>query len=192
MRWLISIILLMFLFSCTSNTKKLIECNEDKTRLEYQLVDIQRQLEQKPDTIIVRDTVDIELSSAKIDSAKIDSAKHYEKKFKVDMKLGSDVGVVGIDLTIAYRDNTLTYKVDLNKKRTVIYKEIKEINTPPIYLPDPVTEKHLVETRAERDKYQQLYEDAKSTLSSYKWILIGVVVFGIGIFVLSKWKVWVP
>jgi hypothetical protein len=86
----------------------------------------------------------------------------------------------------------LTYKVDLNKKRTVIYKEIKEINTPPIYLPDPVTEKHLVETRAERDKYQQLYEDAKSTLSSYKWILIGVVVFGIGIFVLSKWKVWVP
>jgi hypothetical protein len=176
MRYLL--IVLMLFTGCTTNTQKLIDCNDDKIRLQYQLEGIKKQLEQAPDTVVVVEQTEVPVVSD-ADSALVDSLTSFYQVFKFDLPIPNN-GSIGVDSRIWYKDMLLRNTTWLNAKRTNIPKEIVKVKSPTIYLPDPVTEQKLVQVRAERNKYEELYKNTKEIVVTYKWITGILIVILIG------------
>lgn len=176
MRYLL--IVLMLFTGCTTNTQKLIDCNDDKIRLQYQLEGIKKQLEQAPDTVVVVEQTEVPVVSD-ADSALVDSLTSFYQVFKFDLPIPNN-GSIGVDSRIWYKDMLLRNTTWLNAKRTNIPKEIVKVKSPTIYLPDSVTEQKLVQVRAERNKYEELYKNTKEIVVTYKWITGILIVILIG------------
>jgi hypothetical protein len=179
MRWLL---LVLFVFvGCTSNTKKLIDCETDKVKLNNQLNNLRTELAKRPKIVILRDTILVDSSKTKIESVEVKNTESYKQSFSFKMDVSKD-WYIGVISDVSFSNSVLSNSLRLDPLKSFISQDtIKEIRE--IYVPDPETEKQLEVERAKNNQYEEV-------ISVYKWITFGIAIVFVFVGIVIIYKVF--